>query len=66
MVRLSFSICASLADTLLAGGVVMSTVILTCLTTINYIYGVIRASEYIHRRLVASILGTTMRCVLSV
>ncbi|KAE9407796.1 hypothetical protein BT96DRAFT_986429 [Gymnopus androsaceus JB14] len=43
------------------GGIVLLTVLINCFTTLNYIYGVIRASEHIHKRLVASILGTTMR-----
>ncbi|KAF9078002.1 hypothetical protein BDP27DRAFT_1207896 [Rhodocollybia butyracea] len=42
-------------------GIVLSTVIISACTTMNYIYGTTRASYYVHQRLVASILGTTMR-----
>ncbi|KAJ4466287.1 P-loop containing nucleoside triphosphate hydrolase protein [Lentinula aciculospora] len=42
-------------------GIVILTVIINCCTTLNYVWGTTRASEYIHTRLVASILGSTMR-----
>ncbi|KIK54607.1 hypothetical protein GYMLUDRAFT_48525 [Collybiopsis luxurians FD-317 M1] len=43
------------------GAIVISTVIVNCFTSLNYIYGTVRAADYIHKRLVDSILGTTMR-----
>ncbi|KAF5392014.1 hypothetical protein D9757_003343 [Collybiopsis confluens] len=43
------------------GAVVISTVIVNCFTALNYIYGTTRASDYIHKRLVASVLRTTIR-----
>ncbi|KAE9403384.1 hypothetical protein BT96DRAFT_990242 [Gymnopus androsaceus JB14] len=42
-------------------GIVILTLIINCCTALNFIYGITRASDYIHKRLVASILGTTMR-----
>ncbi|KAJ3872652.1 ABC transporter type 1, transmembrane domain-containing protein [Lentinula edodes] len=42
-------------------GIVTLTVIINCRGTLNYVWGTVRASGFIHRRMVNSILGTTMR-----
>jgi hypothetical protein len=47
------------------GALLLFAVLIYCTSYVIYVFGALRAARSIHNQLIKSVLGTTLRCVIS-